>query len=310
MKRRKGKKQRKAAAPMSGTPPANPPLPTEQVKATESVVFETTIEEMEFSVTGEQELEPSGSGEDATRDSAASAASSAPAPAAADRRAHPRYALAAGVEVVAAASGERIKARLRDLSRQGCYVDAENPFALETAVKARIAKGARSFEVQARVVYTQKGSGMGLMFTVVEPDQSTTLDAWISEFRETSWLAANRRRSQRVLMRLPIVVSGVDGIGIPFEEKTNTLAISAHGALLALSAPVHRGLRLNLSNVQTRAALECAVIHIDKPTGEQPHIGVEFMLANPTFWHVAFPPKDWTPRHPDARTRTKANRGS
>jgi len=34
-------------------------------------------------------------------------------------------------------------------------------------------------------------------------------------------------------------------------------------------------------------------------------VGVEFLLPNPTFWHVAFPPRDWTPRHPDAKSRTK-----
>jgi len=32
---------------------------------------------------------------------------------------------------------------------------------------------------------------------------------------------------------------------------------------------------------------------------------VEFLLPNPTFWHVAFPPKDWTPRHPDAKSPQK-----
>ena len=26
------------------------------------------------------------------------------------------------------------------------------------------------------------------------------------------------------------------------------------------------------------------------------------MHAAPLFWRVAFPPEDWTPRHPDART--------
>jgi hypothetical protein len=34
-------------------------------------------------------------------------------------------------------------------------------------------------------------------------------------------------------------------------------------------------------------------------------VGVEFMLPNPIFWHVAFPPKDWTPRHPDAKSHAK-----
>lgn len=304
MKRRKRKKQRKATAPTTGAPTTNPRGASEQAKAAEGVVIEAPVE---------AKMSPGGA-EEMPRESAAVNKSSARAlatpPSAADRRVHPRYALPAAVEVVATGSGEQIQTRLRDLSLQGCYVDTERPFALETAVQARITRGARSFEAEARVVYTRTGSGMGLMFTAVEPGQAATLHGWITEFRETSWLAANRRRSQRVLMQLPVRVWGRDGIGTLFEEETSTLAISAHGALMALSAPVHRGLPLNLSNVQTKAALECTVIHIDKLAGEAPHVGVEFRLPNPTFWHVAFPPKDWTPRHPEAKMRSRSNRSS
>ncbi len=90
----------------------------------------------------------------------------------------------------------------------------------------------------------------------------------------------------------------------------HTRAISAHGALILLSAQVYRGQRLTLSNVQTKAALECVVAHIDRHQRDQPQVGVEFMLPNPMFWHVAFPPRDWTPRHPDAKSRVKARESS
>lgn len=220
----------------------------------------------------------------------------------ADRRSHPRYAFTAAVEVIAAEPGERLKTRVRDLSQQGCNVDTDSPFALGTVTEVRITKGAESFESHARVVYNQPGKGMGLMFTVVEPEQLARLNKWIAETREVSWLAANRRRSQRVLMKLPVRVSGQGSGALFFEEDTYTLAISAHGALIAIAAAVYRGQRFTLSNVQTKAALECVVVHVDKTPGEQTRVGVEFMLPNQTFWRVAFPPKDWTPRHPDAKT--------
>jgi hypothetical protein len=73
--------------------------------------------------------------------------------------------------------------------------------------------------------------------------------------------------------------------------------------LIVVAAPVYRGQRFTLSNVQTNAALECIVAHIDKVPGEETRVGVEFMMPNQTFWRVAFPPKDWTPRHPDAKSR-------
>jgi hypothetical protein len=229
-------------------------------------------------------------------------ASVPPAPAASDRRSHPRYAFTAVAEVLAAESGARIKTRVRDLSQQGCYVDTDSPFALGTPTDVRITKGPKSFEAHARVVSNQSGKGMGLMFTAVGSEQLGTLEEWIAESRETSWLAANRRRSQRVLMKLSVRVSGQTGTAPAFEEEAHTLSISAHGALMALGTPVYRGQRLTLSNVKTKAALECVVAHIDRFQGEQIQVGIEFLLPNPTFWHVAFPPKDWTPRHPDAKS--------
>ncbi len=231
-------------------------------------------------------------------------------PAGADRRTHPRYEFIAAAEIVAAETGARIAMRVRDLSQQGCYVDTSDALPLGTVTHVRIAKGAQRFEARARVVYSRAATGMGLVFTTIEPEQLLALETWLAESRETSWLAANRRRSQRVLVTVPVRVSGQTGAGPRFEEETHTRAISAHGALILLSAQVHRGQRLTLSNVQTKAALECVVAHIDRRQSNQPQVGVEFALPNPMFWHVAFPPKDWTPRHPDAKSRPKSRESS
>jgi hypothetical protein len=231
-------------------------------------------------------------------------------PAGADRRTHPRYEFVAAVEVVAAESGARIETRVRDLSQQGCYVDTSNALPLGTVTDVRITKGAQLFEARARVVYSRAGKGMGLVFTAIASERHRTLETWLAESRETSWLAANRRRSQRVLMAIPVRVSGQCSDALPFEEETYTRAISAHGALLLVSTPVYRGQRLTLSNIQTKAALECVVAHIDRRRSEHPQAGVEFTLPNPMFWHVAFPPKDWTPRHPDAKSHVKTDESS
>lgn len=234
-----------------------------------------------------------------------SVTTSAAPPAAADRRANPRYAFNATAEVAAADSSAKTKTRVRDLSQQGCYLDTETPLPLGTAANVRMTKGAKSLEVQGRVVYVRPGSGMGLMFTAVRPEYGGTLDVWINESRETSWLANNRRRSQRVMMKVPVRVSLHAGNAAHSEEETHTLAVSAHGALIAISSPMYRGQRLTLSNPQTKDSLECVVAHIDKFPEEQVKVGVEFLLPNPHFWHVAFPPKDWSPRHPHAKSRPK-----
>jgi len=225
------------------------------------------------------------------------------APAGADRRSYPRYAFTAVVEVTTAEPGAEIRTRVRDLSQQGCYVDTDSPFALGTATDVLITKGATSFAARARVVSNQPGKGMGLMFTAVESVHVQTLNMWIAESRESSWLAANRRRSQRVVMHIPVRISGQAAAGTSslFEEETHTLAISAHGALIVVTSPVYRGQRFTLSNVRTKASLECVVVHVDRSSGGQIQVGVDFMLPNSRFWGVAFPPKDWSPRHPDAK---------
>jgi hypothetical protein len=183
-----------------------------------------------------------------------------------DRRTHPRYEFIAAVEGVAAESGARIETRVRDLSQQGCYVDTNNLLPLGTVTDVRTTKGAQLFEAGARVVYSRASKGMGLVFTTIEPEHLQTLGTWLTESRETSWLAANRRRSQRVLMTGPVRVSGQMGVGLLFEEDANQ-AISAHGALILISTQVLRGQRLTMSNVQTKAALECVVAHIVRSQG-------------------------------------------
>jgi c-di-GMP-binding flagellar brake protein YcgR len=286
MKRRKRRRSSKAVGP------ATIPVDAEKVADPSTALAETshyTYPGDEFTAAVEEEK----------------AAGPSAVPAGADRRTHPRYEFVAAVEVIAAESGARIETRVRDLSQQGCYVDTNNALPLGTVTDIRITKGAQVFEALARVVYSRATKGMGLAFTAIEPEQLRTLETWLAESRETSWLAANRRRSQRVLMTIPVRISGQNVLGSPFEEATQTVAISAHGALILVSTQVYRGQRLTLSNVQTKAALECVVAHIEKYQSSQPQVGVEFVLPNPIFWHVAFPPKDWTPRHPDAKSHVK-----
>jgi len=105
-----------------------------------------------------------------------------------------------------------------------------------------------------------------------------------------------------VLMRLPVRVSGEGSGARSFQEDTYTLAISAHGALISIAGPVYRGQRFTLSNMQTKATLGVCCGPRGQGSRRGNSGGVEFMLPNETFWRVAFPPKDWTPRHPDAKS--------
>jgi PilZ domain len=111
-----------------------------------------------------------------------------------------------------------------------------------------------------------------------------------------------RRRSQRVLMQVAVRVRGTDAQGKAVDEETETLAINAHGALVLLSTRFTSGSKVQLQHKRTQEEQECHVAFLGPVRAGKAEIGLEFSTPHPTFWRVAFPPEDWTPKHPEART--------
>src|ERR1700730_1471523 len=118
----------------------------------------------------------------------------------------------------------------------------------------------------------------------------------------TSSHSGPRRRSQRVLMQVAVRIRGTDAQGKTIDEETDTLAINAHGALIMLKARFTSGSKVLLQHKSTQEEQECQVVFLGPVRGGQAEIGLEFSSPHPTFWRVAFPPEDWTPKHPEART--------
>jgi len=111
-----------------------------------------------------------------------------------------------------------------------------------------------------------------------------------------------RRRSQRVLMQVAVRIRGKDAQDASFEEETSTLAINAHGALILLQARITSGSTVHMQHNGTKQEQECQVVFLGPVRSGRAEIGLEFSSPCPTFWRVAFPPEDWSPKHPDART--------
>lgn len=113
----------------------------------------------------------------------------------------------------------------------------------------------------------------------------------------------SRRRSQRVILSLPITVRGEGGpSGASFEENTQTLVVNAHGALITIAAKVEKGQTLRLSNGATQEEELCRVIYVGQMLGGKVQVGVEFHKPSPDFWRIAFPPEDWTAPEPEQTT--------
>ena len=114
-------------------------------------------------------------------------------------------------------------------------------------------------------------------------------------------LTANQRRSQRILLSVPLRVSGKRPNGTAFVEHTKTLIVSAHGALLQLQEHVLQDQPLNVRNAVTGEEVVCKVVDLNPGGSGLAEIGVEFEQANPRFWRVSFPPTDWSARNPEAK---------
>jgi hypothetical protein len=224
-----------------------------------------------------------------------------------DRRSDPRHAFSAAAEVVEDKSGTRIEAHVLDLGRQGCYLGTITPFPLHSMATVRITKGAESLEAKARVVSSTVGKGMGVFFTEIDQQQHHILAAWLAEALESSWHTLNRRQSQRISARLPVRASWKIGDGSQFEEETYTQKISAHGALILLSAPVSKGQPIILSNSPPRGSVECIVAHIGEAQGNLHEVGVRFVLPNQyqLIWNATSPPPERSKLHPDAKSAGK-----
>jgi hypothetical protein len=99
----------------------------------------------------------------------------------AKRRSVRRCPLVASAEVTELSSGAQLSARTSELGVGGCYIDALNPFPKGTLVGLRILRDQGVFETKAKVVYSDRGFGMGLAFTEMAHDQRSLLETWLAE---------------------------------------------------------------------------------------------------------------------------------
>jgi hypothetical protein len=102
-----------------------------------------------------------------------------------------------------------------------------------------------------------------------------------------------RRRSMRVLLSVPITVSGKTAENQSFSEETRTLVVNAHGALISLAARLAANQKVTVSNRATHQVLECRIVYIGNTQAGKSQMGMEFVKPSPAFWQIDFPPDDW-----------------
>jgi hypothetical protein len=106
----------------------------------------------------------------------------------------------------------------------------------------------------------------------------------------------NQRRSQRLFLQVPVVLEGQLPNKKPFSEKAVTVVVNAHGALLESGISLNQGQTVTLRNVRTNEQIVSTIKLVTPAESGKFTMALEFNTPNPAFWHISFPPEDWTPR--------------
>jgi hypothetical protein len=101
-------------------------------------------------------------------------------------------------------------------------------------------------------------------------------------------IKASMRRSTRVQVRIPVIVTGTLGGGESFTEETYVLTVSKFGARLKCSHPLTPGMKIR---VKPKAGNEDAVFHVvwaGGGSGNSGEVGIQCVNATSLFG-IAFP---------------------
>lgn len=104
------------------------------------------------------------------------------------------------------------------------------------------------------------------------------------------------RRSERVLLRIPIEIKGKQADGRAFKEKAYTLVINRHGARISMKNSPKPGDELSITNIQTQMSCQFRVVSRQDPSvGDDPEWGIESLEPDANIWGIYFPTKGATP---------------
>ena len=109
----------------------------------------------------------------------------------------------------------------------------------------------------------------------------------------TSSNPINRRRSERVMLRMKILVNAQNIERKRQQEEAMTQVVNAHGGLMKMRMELQVGQPMLLVNPQNKVEQSCRVVRIEDTADGGFAVAFEFDKPNPKFWPVVFPPEDW-----------------
>jgi hypothetical protein len=118
---------------------------------------------------------------------------------------------------------------------------------------------------------------------------------------QTEEKGAEKRRSKRLVVTLPIKVMGVDALREPFTENTRTIMVSCHGCKYEAKHYAPKGSVVTMevprrNRTDPPRIAHATVVWLQRPRQSRDplQIGVEFETPG-NIWNVPNPPDDWFP---------------
>jgi hypothetical protein len=106
---------------------------------------------------------------------------------------------------------------------------------------------------------------------------------------------SNWRRSQRVLLQMPVMLETELERGKPLRIEAFTLVVNAHGGLLELGLPLRAGQKLWIVHPVSGARKASKIVGFRRSQDSNGFlVAFEFDAPTPRFWPVEFPPEDWS----------------
>ena len=104
------------------------------------------------------------------------------------------------------------------------------------------------------------------------------------------------RRTSRVNISIPIVISGVDAEGNRFSESVRTQVINQHGGEIAMAHRLAISTEVLVENRAMGIAVKASVVRSGKKHDARDlHPVVLSLLGAQNVWGITFPPDDWRP---------------
>lgn len=103
----------------------------------------------------------------------------------------------------------------------------------------------------------------------------------------------NRRRSERVLLQVRLVVVAETELGNLATLDGFTLVVNAHGGLFEIHTRLVEGQKLLLRNPVIGREEGATVVAVRSVRDGSFAVAFEFDNPSPHFWPISFPPKDW-----------------